>query len=108
MCLERAVNMVERGMWPTPTAHDSHHGGPGAISEGRRNSPNLPWVVSQGDGGKLNPDWDEWLMGLPIGWTGLDPLEMGSFQLWLQGLLPNSVKDSNNWTEDESHSETDI
>ncbi len=26
-------------------------------------------------GGKLNPMWVEWLMGWPIGWTGLKPLE---------------------------------
>ena len=26
-------------------------------------------------GGKLNPDWVEWLMGWPIGWTELKPLE---------------------------------
>ena len=23
-------------------------------------------------GGKLNPEWVEWLMGWPIGWTALD------------------------------------
>ena len=23
-------------------------------------------------GGKLNPQWVEWLMGFPIGWTDLD------------------------------------
>jgi DNA (cytosine-5)-methyltransferase 1 len=28
------------------------------------------------DGGKLNPNWTEWLMGWPIGWTDLNPLEM--------------------------------
>jgi hypothetical protein len=27
------------------------------------------------DGGKLNPNWTEWLMGWPIGWTDLKPLE---------------------------------
>ena len=26
--------------------------------------------------GQLNPDWVEWLMGVPIGWTGFDCLEM--------------------------------
>ncbi len=26
-------------------------------------------------GGKLNPDWVEWLMGWPIGWTALKHLE---------------------------------
>jgi hypothetical protein len=34
-------------------------------------------------GGMLNPDWVEWLMGWPIGWTDSKPLEMGRFQLWL-------------------------
>jgi hypothetical protein len=28
------------------------------------------------NGGKLNPDWVEWLMGWPLGWTDLKPLEM--------------------------------
>ena len=30
----------------------------------------------------LNPLFVEWLMGLPIGWSDLKPLEMGSFQAW--------------------------
>jgi len=35
-------------------------------------------------GGQLNPDWVEWLMGWPIGWTALEPLATGRFQSWLQ------------------------
>lgn len=35
-------------------------------------------------GGTLNPAWVEWLMGWPIGWTDLKPLETARFQLWLQ------------------------
>ena len=34
--------------------------------------------------GRPTPTNQEWLMGLPITWTGLEPLEMGRFQLWLQ------------------------
>jgi hypothetical protein len=34
-------------------------------------------------GGPLNPEWCEWFMGWPIGWTGLQPLETGRFQSWL-------------------------
>jgi hypothetical protein len=34
-------------------------------------------------GGKLNPTWVEWLMGWPLGWTGLEPLETDRFRLWL-------------------------
>ena len=35
------------------------------------------------DGGKLNPMWVEWLMGWPMGWTALQPLETGRFRQWL-------------------------
>ncbi len=31
-------------------------------------------------GGKLNPTWVEWLMGWPLGWTDLKPLEMVKYQ----------------------------
>jgi hypothetical protein len=35
--------------------------------------------------GKLNPQWVEWLMGWPIGWTGLKCLEMdGCLRSWLE------------------------
>ena len=33
-------------------------------------------------GGALNPTWVEWLMGWPLGWTDLQPLEMGRFRQW--------------------------
>lgn len=28
--------------------------------------------MSQGNGGQLNPDWVEWLMGFPHGWTDIE------------------------------------
>jgi hypothetical protein len=34
------------------------------------------------DGGHLNPEWAEWLMGWPIGWTDLKPLAMDKFHEW--------------------------
>jgi len=33
-------------------------------------------------GGALNPEWVEWLMGWPLGWTDLKPLEMDRFHEW--------------------------
>ena len=33
---------------------------------------------------RLNPSFVEWMMGVPIGWTSLKPLGMGSFRQWLQ------------------------
>ncbi len=40
-------------------------------SELERNSPTLAMQA----GGSLNPTWVEWLMGWPLGWTDLKPLE---------------------------------
>jgi hypothetical protein len=40
--------------------------------------------LSETLGGQLNPTWVEWLMGWPIGWTDLKPLEMDKFQQWLR------------------------
>ena len=66
------------GYWPTPASTDwKRNGKEEAVARGH--SPNLPEVV----GGKLNPDWTEWLLGWPIGWTGSKPLGTDRFQRWL-------------------------
>lgn len=61
--------------YPTPTTGAGLCGGTenylqlkkladaGQITEEERKS------MSKGNGGQLNPDWVEWLMGLPVGWT---------------------------------------
>jgi DNA (cytosine-5)-methyltransferase 1 len=50
--------------------------------------PNLETVMAHSDpttvGGKLNPMWVKWLMGWPLEWTDLKPLEMDKFRLWQQ------------------------
>jgi hypothetical protein len=58
-------------MWPTPKARDWKDG----TSEGTkgRHSPDLGKVVGQSKtSGSLNPQWVEWLMGYPEGWTDLE------------------------------------
>ena len=37
---------------------------------------------------RLNPEWVEWLMGFPIGHTGLKPLETHRFHEWLRQHSP--------------------
>lgn len=68
-------------LWPTPTARDWKGGrSPEALAAaGRKPSNSLPDYInhSQQATGQLNPDWVEWLMGWPIGWTGLKQLETG-------------------------------
>jgi hypothetical protein len=64
--------------WPTPTAHNAKE--TNAPSESQRNTPTLAAQA----GGTLNPTWVEWLMGWPLGWTDLKPLEMDKYLLWQQ------------------------
>jgi len=74
-------------MWTTPKARDSRS--PGGVSEHQRHTPDLPIQA----GGKLNPQWVEWLMGVPIGWTDLEPLATGSFRQWQRGFLRRISKE---------------
>ena len=74
-------SVMARRTWPIPRANKPE----GYSSENFR--PTLAQIATGQDkplGGQLNPDWVEWLMGWPIGWTDLKPLAMGRFQLWLQ------------------------
>ncbi len=56
-------------------------------AEARRNQPSLTHIARGGvqtQPTTLNPDWVEWLMGWPIGWTDLKPLATDKYRLWLQ------------------------
>ncbi|MEO6919098.1 MAG: hypothetical protein ABI171_08800, partial [Collimonas sp.] len=64
---------------PTPCARDSKSGK--GMTQNERNRKNGP-SLSESSGGLLNPQWVEWLMGWPIGWTDLKPLEMDKFREW--------------------------
>ena len=68
--------------WPTPTARDHKDG----TKESCQNVPvncllgRAVHVDSASTTGSLNPLWVEWLMGWPIGWTGLEPLGTGKYR----------------------------
>lgn len=68
---------------PTPTAHNAKEGAYPA--EGNRKTQTLAWVL----GGKINPQFTEWMMRWPIGWTDLKPLETDKFLSWQQSHFPN-------------------
>ncbi len=54
-------------MWNTPAAGDSHIAGP------NQKIATLGRQVRREEGsGRLNPEWVEWLMGFPRGWTELN------------------------------------
>jgi len=69
---------VANSMWPTPNARDATRD----VSPKRDRLPDA--VGSNANTGRLNPTWVEWLMGWPMGWTGLKPLAMDRFQRWLR------------------------
>jgi len=70
--------VVRTEMWPTPRANSAMAA---TITEEADpdHYPNLETVVKKRNpsavGGQLNPQWVEWLMGFPIGWTDLGHLE---------------------------------
>ena len=97
--------------WPTPRANDAEKRGniandprnglPAAVKyptpqsrdwKGKSQRANfqednrdcLPNVA----GGQLNPTWVEWLMGWPLFWTALEPLDMELFDEWKELAWP--------------------
>ena len=61
---------------PTPTCHNAKEGNYPA--EHQRNTP----LLATHAGGKINPEWTEWLMGWPHGWTDLSQSGTANFQKW--------------------------
>jgi hypothetical protein len=76
--------------WPTPDANCGQRGTQPEWIPKRKSGQTAQYTINQavrdqeGVGGKLNPMWVEWLMGWPLGWTDLKPLEMDKFQKWLE------------------------
>jgi hypothetical protein len=66
--------LTKDGLYTTPCADDTGHR-KGRYKQGRT-------ALSAQVGGALNPDWVEWLMGWPIGWTASARLATDRFRLW--------------------------
>ena len=81
------VAMANRGeFWATPTAREYKEHSLDLTKtrkDGKKRDDGLTRQVSLqaglNRGGRLNPEWVEWLMGWPIGWTACEPVEMESF-----------------------------
>src|SRR5262245_559841 len=68
-------------VWSTPRQSDWRSGKVSARTRFKNTRP-LPEQV----GGLLNPEWVEWLMAWPIGWSDLKPLATAKFHWWRQQL----------------------
>ena len=66
----KSPNLGTQVHWPTPSCQGLN-GGVNSRTAAEKRGVNLEFLT----GGKLNPTWAEWLMGWPLGWTELKPLE---------------------------------
>ncbi len=67
-------------LFQTPNCRDAHN--VAGKAQLKRTSPSMSTIL----GGRVNPEFQEWLMGLPLGWTDLNVLEMPGFLKWQQSL----------------------
>ena len=77
-----STNGKNQESWPTPNTSDRHGANlPHDLGRGYLRCEVLPKSIKETDcktanrHGKLNPDWVEHLMGLPVGWTDLGSWE---------------------------------
>jgi hypothetical protein len=88
--LANRVKMVENNLWTTPCSRDwkgktitKNH--PEGFNKSLANDViKSATTPDQPASGQLNPTWVEWLMGWPLGWTDLKPLETDKFLSWQQ------------------------
>lgn len=86
--------VAARRRWPTPhgmAVENPRQAGPSgnelgrAVNEAQRGCPpSGGGETTPESAGPLSPLWVEWLMGWPIGWTGLEPLATDRFREWLE------------------------
>ena len=79
---EHRIYDNDGGAWPTnkfatPQSRDYRVG-----SINRWDDSNRSRNLNDQIGGSLNPDWVEWLMGIPIGWTSTEPLNIENYYRW--------------------------
>ena len=93
-------------MFPTPTATDykGAYTKESMVSSGGIDRAGLLRNVGHmdnpeykaADGGQLNPAWVCWLIGWPLGWDHMDPLNPEAFRAWLLAFQngPTALKPS--------------
>ena len=101
--LARRTGVIDVGFsltWPTASARDwkDTPGMTAQRKDGKSRDDQLPRrVYSRGKvpagGGQLSPAWVEWLMGWPIGFSALEPLEMDRFHRWPRSPFKPCVPD---------------
>ena len=99
VCWERAtsehrIKETGSGFLATPTKTANQLAPSMMKHPGCRKLRRDPRMGSSRSGGELNPKWIEWLMGWPMGWTDLEPLETDRFREWPHSHSSPSTTDS--------------
>lgn len=91
---KNGTTLVDAVRWPTPTAGDAKSSGSRNLEGSKANAGvSLTDAVLHGNsttprdgapGGQLNPEFVEWLMGWPIGWTDFERPATESYRKWLR------------------------
>jgi hypothetical protein len=74
--------------WPTPAASEGRQGYQDRTNGKKGSQESLTTVTVNYEGGRdkvsgqLNPDWVEWLMGWPIGWTSMNGITELDWRDW--------------------------
>jgi hypothetical protein len=72
------IEWVAKRHWYTPTTGEYK----GSFRPGQRRKT----LAEQHMFRQINPDWAEWLMGWPVGWTSLEPLPRARWDEWRKGM----------------------
>lgn len=89
--LQRRTLIQRMEEHPTPTLQGLRGGS---------QSPHFPgkWGTPEDiDYGDLNPDWVEWLMGWPIGWTATQEMPESAMNAWFTGITRQGSAKQNTW-----------
>lgn len=94
--------MAKHNLWPDqmlPTLAARDYRSPNAKTYAERGGGKKGEQLPNSVGGPLNPDWCEWFMGFPVGWTASSALETLKYHEWRQQHGPCSTPSS---TEEEA------
>jgi hypothetical protein len=78
--------MARHGLWRTPCAADhrdrGHVGSPAILRRKEKGKQTALSATVSATSGALNPEWTEWLMAWPLGWTDLSVSATARFRQW--------------------------
>jgi len=93
--LSDAMIYLEKKMLPTPTARDHKDMGYNPITCKREiKQQSIPTTILKNNkhGGKLNPNFVEFLMGYPMNWTKIEPTESKHLETQLSHKSPENLE----------------